>query len=53
MLSRDADRPCDFFYKEGKLVARAKRGDRNGYCEFEIVKFEAIGPGLAYEGLPT
>ena len=41
------------FHKDGKLIARAERGDRNGYYEFEIVKFEVIGPGYAYEGSPT
>ena len=41
------------FHKDGSLVARAKRGGRNGYYEFEIVKFEVIGPGYAYEGSPT
>ena len=33
------------FHREGKLIARAERGDRNGYYEFEIVDFEVIGPG--------
>jgi hypothetical protein len=33
------------FHKDGKLIARAKKGDRTGYYEFEIVEFELIGPG--------
>ncbi len=34
-----------FHNEEGKLIARAERGDRNGYYEFEIAEFELIGPG--------
>ncbi|WP_270729639.1 hypothetical protein [Shimia sp. Alg240-R146] len=33
------------FHKDGKLIARAERGDRNGYYEFEITGFELKGPG--------
>ena len=33
------------FHKDGKLIARAERGDRNGYYEFELTEFELIGPG--------
>ncbi len=37
-----------FHDKAGKLIARAERGDRNGYYEFEITGFELIGPGGVY-----
>ncbi len=33
------------FHKDGKLIARAERGDRNGCYEFEIESFELKGPG--------
>ncbi|SHJ41046.1 hypothetical protein SAMN05444000_10889 [Shimia gijangensis] len=32
-------------HKEGKLIARAERGERSGYYEFEISAFELKGPG--------
>lgn len=34
-----------FHDDEGKLIARAEKGDRSGYYEFEIEGFELIGPG--------
>lgn len=34
-----------FHDSEGKLIARAEKGDRNGYYEIEISEFEMIGPG--------
>jgi hypothetical protein len=37
-----------FHNGEGQLIARAERGDRNGYYEFEITGFELVGPGELY-----
>ncbi len=34
-----------FHNSERKLIARAEKGDRNGYYEIEISEFEMIGPG--------
>lgn len=36
------------FHKDGKLMARAERGDRNGFYEFEIKDFEILEPGYRY-----
>lgn len=34
-----------FHDAQGKLIARAEKGDRTGYYEFEIESFELLGPG--------
>lgn len=33
------------FHRDGKLIARAEKPDGSGLYEFEITKFELIGPG--------
>ncbi len=38
------------FHKDGKLMARTERPDRNGYYEFEVTGFEVVGPGYRYSG---
>ena len=39
-----------FYDSEGRLIARAEKGDGSGLYEFEIAGFELIAPGTRYPG---
>jgi len=38
-----------FRNQDGKLIARAEKGDRSGMYEFEIKGFEILAPGAVYD----